>query len=203
LTRIAVDLDGTLLDTRWRHHAVYAEAIRSLGGDPLPLAAFWRAKRRAVAWPRMLGPEIGTTRFLEIWTARIEAADMLALDRPHPGVADALGQLSAAGHLAVLVTARRNARALLSQLRALTLDGCFERVVATGGRPKQAALHDVGPVGRWIGDTEDDITAARALGVPVTAVTNGIRCPSRLVRAGADDLASSFPAAVRGLLARR
>ena len=203
MARIAVDLDGTLLDTRRRHHAVYVEALAALGGEALPLAPFWRAKRRGVAWPRLLGADIDTAKFLEIFAGRIEAPDMLALDQVHPGVGDALGRLTRAGHRAVLVTARRDAEALRGQLHALALDDHFEDVVATGGRPKHLALEGAAPVDRWIGDTEEDIVAARALSVPVTAVVNGIRCPSLLNRAEPDDLATSFPAAVRRLLARR
>jgi phosphoglycolate phosphatase-like HAD superfamily hydrolase len=203
LARIAVDLDGTLLDTRRRHHAVYVEALQALGGDPLSLAAYWRAKRRATPWPRLLGASLDAARFLEIWADRIEAADMLALDGLHPGVERALDRLAAADYRAVLVTARRQAAALDAQLRDLGLDRRFERVVATAGRAKALALEAVGRVDAWIGDTEEDVAAARALGVPVTAVTNGIRSPSRLAAAGPDELVRSFPVAARRLLARR
>ena len=197
--RVIVDLDGTLLDTRARHHAAYAEAVRVQGGDPLPLSVVWRAKRRAVGWDRLVGEGVAMPAFFDIWRARIEAPNLLALDRLQPGAKAALRTLARQGETPVLVTARRDRAALLQQVDTLGLDGAFAAVFTTGGQPKHAPVH--GPVRRWIGDTEEDIAAARALGCPVTAVTNGIRCPARLAAARPDDLAPSIGVAVRRLWA--
>jgi len=198
--RVIVDLDGTLLDTRARHHAAYADTVHALGGEPLPLARVWRAKRRGVAWDRLLEPNVDPDRFLDLWRGRIEADDMLALDRLQPGAMAALQLLARRGRRAVLVTARRRRDALARQLQGLSLAAAFDAVIATGGGPKHAPITDPERVCRWIGDTEEDIAAARALGVPVTAVTNGIRCASRLAAARPDDLAPTFGVAVRRLL---
>jgi len=41
-----LDLDGPLLDVRARYHAVYTQIARELGVAPLPLDAYWQAKRQ-------------------------------------------------------------------------------------------------------------------------------------------------------------
>ncbi|MDB5422702.1 MAG: Haloacid dehalogenase domain protein hydrolase [Phenylobacterium sp.] len=196
---VIVDLDGTVVDTRARHHAAYGEIVRKLGGEPLPLPAFWRAKRRGVGWAQLLGP-LDASSFLAIWGTRIEAADMLALDRLQPGAALALRRLAGHGKRRVLITARRDTKAMARQLEALALDSAFETTIATGGAPKHLSAPEPERVQRWIGDTEEDVAAARAIGASVTGVTNGIRCPSLLRRAEPDDLAPSFASAVRRLL---
>jgi len=198
--RVIVDLDGTLLDTRRRHHTVYLHALRSVGGEqaPLTLPAFWRAKRRGRGWPRLLGDRVATERFLDAWKTRIEAPDMLALDSLQPGAARALQRLRQAGFELVLLTARHDGDALAAQLRALAIDTAFRHIIAVGQDaktppPGAPALH-------WFGDTEADVTAARAANIPVTLVTNGIRAPSLLMGCRADALAPSFGAAVTRFL---
>lgn len=196
--RVIVDLDGTLLDTRRRHHAVYVEALNALGGAPLPLPDLWRAKRRGVSWARLLGDEALAARFLDLWRARIEAPDMLALDQLQPGARRALQRLRGHGLRPVLLTARRDRGALDHQLRDLGVRDAFAAVAAVGEGPKTPPPGE--PALRWIGDTEADIEGARAAGIPVTAVTNGIRTRALLARAAPDDLAPSFGAAVSRLL---
>lgn len=196
--RVIVDLDGTLLDTRRRHHAVYSEAVGALGQAPLPLRDLWRAKRRGVGWDLLLGDPRQLGAFFEVWKRRIEAPDMLALDQLHPGAARALRRLRDHGLQAVLLTARRDPAALEDQLRDLGVRDSLSEVVAVGSGSK--APPPGPPILRWIGDTEADIEGARAAGVPVTAVTNGIRTPGLLAKAHPDDLAPSFSAAVTRML---
>ena len=43
------DLDGTLLDIRRRHYAVYAEILIEMGIRPLPDGAYWHAGAKAKA----------------------------------------------------------------------------------------------------------------------------------------------------------
>lgn len=123
---------------------------------------------------------------------------MLALDHLQPGVARALRKLRSAGLQTVLLTARRDRDALEQQLLDLGIRDTLSDVIAVGAGRKTP------PRGvlclRWIGDTEADIEGARAAGIPVTAVTNGIRTRSLLARAAPDDLAPSFAAAVSRLL---
>lgn len=196
--RVIVDLDGTLLDTRRRHHAVYCEAAGVLGQAPLPLPDLWRAKRRGVGWDRLLGGADKLGAFLEVWKRRIEAPDMLALDRLQPGALRALRRLRGRGLRTVLLTARRDPGALERQLRDLGVRDSLSEVVAVGSGPKSPPPGS--PILRWIGDTEADIEGARAAGVPVTAVTNGIRTPGLLARSQPDDIAPSFSAAVTRML---
>jgi phosphoglycolate phosphatase-like HAD superfamily hydrolase len=207
---VMVDLDGTLLDTRRRHHAVYLESLRELGGEPIDLARLWRARRRGVGWPAVLATTLRRpleqgelASFQQRFAARIESPDMLALDRIHPGARSALAQLRRRGLRTVLITARRDAQALRQQLHALDLDEAFDRVLATGGQAKHASAADLKDrIGLWIGDTEEDLSAARALGAPVCLVCSGIRSRGMLAKLAPDGLAERIGGAVRAWLPR-
>jgi len=203
---VIVDLDGTLLDTRQRHFQSYRDAVVRLGGRPCALPPFWAAKRRGEPWSHLLaqafdpppGPDL-ERRFVEDFARSIEAASLLKTDRLQPGVLGALARLDHSGVAAVLVTARRDMAALGRQLADLGLKARFADVIATGGAPKHSRID--GPLRAqavgWIGDTEDDCTSARALGIPITLVTNGIRTRSRLAALQPDHLATGFGNAVR------
>ena len=191
---IVVDLDGTILDGRERHHACYRRILESFGAEPLALARYWelkrsRCNRRTVLG--MSGVEDRYSEFMTQWLATIESAEMLALDRVHPGALEALGQLRANGHRLALVTSRQHEGELFDQLAALGLRSSFDHVVvavgAETGVKKAAAYTDSGlpaACSAWIGDTEVDIEAARVLGAPSFAVCNGLRTRDYLASLG-------------------
>jgi phosphoglycolate phosphatase-like HAD superfamily hydrolase len=184
---IVLDLDGPLLEGRYRHHACYASIMRELGHEPIPLAAYWALKRGRTSRAAILATSGAAgcyEEFLRLWLERIEAPECLALDRLQPGVRSILETWKAAGRVLVLVTARRDAHALDAQLDRLELRRLFERVLAVpfaeDGSAKAAAFRTacggrVGEIQAWVGDTEADVLAARALGVPSVALGCGIR----------------------------
>jgi len=204
---VVLDLDGTLLDTRWRHHRVYADIVTQLGGQAAPLPQFWAAKRRGAPWSALLAEAFGPQRrgelsaaFLEAFARQIEAEPMLTLDRLQPGARTAISRLAGAGHDAILVTARHQGEALKRQLEALSLSDCFASVVATAGSPKHLSLGAAGRLVHWIGDTEEDLTSARMLGVDATLVANGIRNRRVLAQLNPERIVSSVGVAVSDFL---
>jgi phosphoglycolate phosphatase-like HAD superfamily hydrolase len=110
---------------------------------------------------------------------------------------EVLGAFRARGRLA-LVTLRRSPENLSWQLDRLGLTPYFDRVVsgpggADGWRTKQTLIESLGR--EWgtpmvVGDTEADVLAGQALGLPTCAVAFGIRSeeylgslrPTHLVR---------------------
>lgn len=208
---VIVDLDGTLLDTRARHYSIYANLVSQDGAHPLPLGEVWRARRSGASWKTILGrtfgkpPEaIDEAAFLSDLRDLIETDEMLALDRLQPGAAHALQRLDRHGLRAVLVTARRNPANLARQLEGFGLLRWLHEVIATQGRPKHTQLgnHAASTVG-WIGDTEEDWNAARAIDTPAYLVTNGIRSPAALAALAPAKIVAGVGSAARLIVEAR
>jgi phosphoglycolate phosphatase-like HAD superfamily hydrolase len=187
-----LDLDGPLLDGRYRHHACYRQILLSHGYAPLPLDAYWEMKRRRVDRKAQLsasGADAIYHTFLRCWLEVIETPPLLALDRLHEGVLDKLGEWKRQGVRLLMATQRHNPETLFRQLENLDLLPFFEHIVvcdhAEGGAGKAQRVREVlggGPNDRrlWVGDTEADVDAARALPCPVWAVGCGLRTEAYL-----------------------
>jgi phosphoglycolate phosphatase-like HAD superfamily hydrolase len=184
---IILDLDGPLLDGRDRHYACYKEILQGHGHTPLDPARYWAMKRDRADRRAQLaatGAETIYGAFLDAWLERIESPAMLALDRVQPGAPETLRRWKTSGYRLVLATLRAHPDWLRSQLAATGLDRLLDDVVVSrhddGGEGKarkvREAVPDLVPGNAlWVGDTEADVSAARALGCPVWAVTCGLR----------------------------
>lgn len=216
---VAFDLDGTLVDTAPDLIAVlnamlveadrspvsYAAARRLIGGGAEALLRHGFEASGAALDPARL-PDM-TERFVHRYLERI-AQESRAFD----GVEEALDDLAEAGALLCVCTNKltRLSVALLDQL------GLVDRFAAVVGpdqtsarKPDAAHFHDAvraagGDPGRalLVGDSETDVSTARAAGVPSVVVSFGYTeiAPERL---GGDRLVHAFsdvPAAVRALL---
>ncbi len=185
-----IDLDGTLLDCAERHHRCYQESLAPLSRRVWSRADYWRMKRAGRSLAGILDSEdpVMLNAYRERWRRRIESPELLALDRPAPGAMAALQGWRGRGPL-VLCTLRRDRAATLAQLRGLGLAGCFDQIIVTGGQDKARALERELAFGysglTWIGDSEADLEAARALRARACLVTHGIRDAECLRRHGA------------------
>jgi phosphoglycolate phosphatase len=219
---VALDLDGTLVDTapdlievlnqilaEHGHHGLPIEAARVVVG----FGARAMLERGFAAFGETLEParmDALFAHFLDLYVPRIAMAS-----RPFPGVEEALDDLTAAGARLVVCTNKRTDMSL-ALLDALDLTRRFAAVVgpdragfakpdprhlfaaiaAAGGAPDRAVM---------VGDSRPDIGAARAAGVASVAVSFGYSdiAPADL---GADLLIDHFgelPAAARRLLQPR
>src|SRR5688572_27458619 len=94
-----LDLDGTLLDVRSRHYAVYVEVLGlpELRGAPIPEKEYWGLKREVKPIDEILRmSRLFPTKyklFKERFEQRIETPEMLELDVLRPGTETALGKL--------------------------------------------------------------------------------------------------------------
>jgi phosphoglycolate phosphatase len=184
--------------------------VTACGGRPLPVAVYWRLKRRGAAQAEVLAGsglpparrEVFDRRFRE----RIEDPAALALDRLLPGAAATLATLAGQGRRLALLSLRRSAEAFLGQVAALGIAGAFERVCSgrAAADPGQAKARLIEQVGYGagavvVGDTEADILAAAALGLASVGVTTGLRNAGYLRRIGAGtvvDRLARVPAAI-------
>jgi phosphoglycolate phosphatase len=197
---VIVDLDGTILDGRFRHYACYRQILEERGYAPVSLESYWRMKLERADRRQQLaasGAEAIHEDYLHAWLEQIERPDLLALDRLQPGVTEKLREWRDQGVRLVLATMRRHPERLNEQLARLDLGALLDHVVVCG--------HRLGGIGKaqqvknavaglypehclWIGDTEFDVKAARALGCPVCTVTGGERTESYLASLSPDFL---------------
>ena len=202
---VIVDLDGPVLEGRWRHHQCYREILAVHGFAALPIDTYWRMKRQGSCVKDQLaatGAEDIYDQFKATWLARIEASDLLALDRLQSGVAETLRRWHVVERVRlVLATLRQREAGVLEQLERFGLTGIFDAVVVCPSQPAAAGKSRMvaEALGRtdgdgclWIGDTEVDVQAARAFGCPVWAVTCGVRDDAFLASLSPDHLSAAI-----------
>lgn len=192
---MALDLDGTLLDCRARQVAVAADLAGSLDED-----AFWAAKRAGATTAAALAAQ-GAPDVSAAWIDQIEDERWLALDEPLPGAEAAIAELRRAGFDPVVLTARRHADRAAAQVERLGLAAPVVVSPAAAKVEKAAALRELGAAG-LIGDTESDLEAARAAGVPCELVSTGQRDEAFLRGHGAAAVHDTLGQAVEALVAR-
>lgn len=221
LPAVVFDLDGTLIDSlpdlctaanrlleQEGRHTLTPAQVRPMIGD----GARKLVERAFAATGDGREAELDdlTRRFLDIYEA------MVAVDtRPFPHVIEALETLRAQG-LRLGVCTNKPQHATMELLEALDLKRYFDAVVGGDALPVRkpdprhviATLAALGTDTRRavaVGDSPNDVNAAKAAGVPVVAVSFGYtRVPPPEL--GADILVDSFaevPGAVNRLLAAR
>jgi phosphoglycolate phosphatase-like HAD superfamily hydrolase len=182
--KLCFDADGTVLDVSRRHHRVYAQTIRLLGGKPLTKREYWQLRRRDIEWQQILvesglKPEL-LSAFLQRFIERIESPDMLATDRLVVDGEASLRTLSDE-HCLYLVSLRRSQPDLMDELDRLRVGKYFDRVAVGHGEaaPYRNKVDLIARIpdfdGIVIGDTEADILAAKELNLMSVAVLSGIR----------------------------
>ena len=182
-----LDLDGPLLDVSYKYWKVYQRVLASLGHDALSLDAYWELKRSKLSHAAILertGAGAVAREFQARWVAKIETPSALLLDRVWPGVPQALALLRARYRI-VLVTLRSSESALLEELDRLELWSSLDQVLSSGAdrsprwEIKVAMVRRAGlkpaPSDLFVGDTETDVLAGKALAVRTVAVLSGLR----------------------------
>lgn len=197
---LVLDLDGPILDGRFRHYACYRGILRAHSHAPIGLEDYWRMKRRRAGRREQLaasGAEALYEEFSRAWLEQIERPELLALDRLQDGVTTKLREWRDRGIRLILATMRRHPDRLEEQLASLSIRAFFDHVVVCehrwGGAGKarkvEDAVADLDPEQcLWVGDTEVDVEAARSFGCPVWAVTGGLRTESYLASLSPDFL---------------
>jgi len=209
---VLLDLDGTLVDTAPDIAAAANAMLGALGRTTLPesrIAGFIgqgiaTLVRRALA---ATGGEDDEARFAGA-LASFEAAYLEHVadrSRPYPGVVTGLERLRAARVPLACVT-NKASRFTLPLLASTGLRGYFGVVVSGDDvarkKPEPDALLaasgalGVTPGESWvIGDSRNDVRAARAAGCPVAVVPYGYREGLAVEALGADAIVASVEAA--------
>ena len=186
MTRIAFDLDGTLVDSAPDILAAANRFLDELGREPLPAATLRSfigngipKLTERVARARNLDPQdhaTHTARLLEIYNAAPTATSNL-----YPNVTETLARLSDMGHRLSVCTNKPEATTL-AMLDAFDIARFFEAVI--GGDTLPTHKPDPAPLlaalsgddiqdGLLVGDSEVDGQTAANAGVPFFLFTEG------------------------------
>lgn len=186
---IFFDLDGTLLDIRQRFHRLHTNCLTQLNGMPLPLDQYWQLKQAKTSEADILKVnrnEDLLPAYEAMRKEQIEAIDYLQMDDYWDGMTLYLHSLGEKFDLAI-VTLRNDPATLLWQVENLGLNDFFPAILFPEPGDQSAVRHEtkVNMVRRhfgsrqlsgwFVGDTEVDILAGKALGLKTCAVTFGLR----------------------------
>jgi phosphoglycolate phosphatase len=188
---VMLDLDGTLIHTAPDLAASANRMLRDLGRPEadLKLIATWigngvpRLVKRALTGEMMAEPEAALFDRAHSLFQKHYAAGVSEFSRPYPGVLEGLKQLEAQGYTLACITNKAEAYTL-PLLKNLDLHRYFKLILSGDSLPKQkpdplpllhACKHfGITPDhGVLVGDSANDVAAARAAGMPVICVPYG------------------------------
>lgn len=220
LRAVLLDLDGTLLDTAPDIAEAANRLLVDLGREALPESRIRDFIGRGIAnlVRRVLevtGPEPAPAQMADA-LSRFEAyyfERVADRSQPYPGVLEGLAAFRAAG-LGLACVTNKEGRFALPLLEATGLAPLLDVVVSGNdvARKKPApdafllAASRLGcePAQAWvIGDSANDVEAARAAGCPVAVVPYGYREGLEVGALGADEVVASLEAAARSITMAR
>ena len=188
---VLIDLDGTLIDTLPDLAAAANRMLADLGRSAWDEAHYrkWigngvpRFVKRALTGGMLAEPDAALfEKALAIFRRHYGAA-VAVRSRPYTGAVEALERLAAAGFSLACITNKAEAFTL-PLLRQLDLHKYFKLVLSGDSLPKQkpdplplthaCAFFGITPDhGVLVGDSSNDVAAARTAGMPVICVTYG------------------------------
>ncbi|MBI3777938.1 MAG: phosphoglycolate phosphatase [Gammaproteobacteria bacterium] len=188
---VMIDLDGTLIDTVPDLAAAANRMLADLGRPAWDMEHYraWigngvpRFVKRALTGEMQAEPEAELNERALASFRRHYGEAVSDLSRPYPGVVEGLEQLAARGFSLACITNKAEAFTL-PLLRNLDLYKYFKLVLSGDSLPKQKpdplplrhACQHFGidsTHGVLVGDSSNDVQAARAAGMPVICVTYG------------------------------
>ena len=188
---VMIDLDGTLIHTAPDLADCANRMLAELGRPACPIETVmtWigngvpRLVKRALTGEMWAEPDAALFERAHAIYQKHYAAHVSDRSRPFPGVVEGLQQLKARGYRLACITNKAEVFTL-PLLRNLDLHKYFELILSGDSLPKQkpdplplrhACQHfGITPDhGVLVGDSSNDVEAARAAGMPVLCVTYG------------------------------
>jgi len=177
-----LDLDGPLLDGKLKHYNCYREILSHYGGRQLPIDDYWEMKRTKVTRDIMLERsqfQASYELFLFEWINLIETEAFLQYDVLQDLVLETLALWQEKQYRIILVTMRKNRENLLQQLESFGISKYLDEILNCPFLQKntkyQALKNHRFKKAVFIGDTEEDTSTAKLLGIPSIGITSGLR----------------------------
>ncbi len=191
---IFLDFDGTILHSMGRVYTLFSELIPE---SQLSYAEYWELKRTGIRQDDLLKSRFNFTDsriadYKARWMRSIEDEERLATDYLFPGAEDFLNQCSRRGKV-YLATNRQRSDGTIRQIERLGIRPLFDGVLVTEQVKSKAdkiraSGIEVAGEDLFVGDTGEDIHAARMLGVRSVAVTWGFIGRERLCAYAPDEI---------------
>jgi len=179
---IFLDLDGPVLEGKYRHYQCYKDIIDVYGGDVLNIDTYWDMKRSKVSRDIILSRSNfkGSYQdFLTAWMSNIEKEKYLKLDFVKPEAIETIKQWENVSDKTVLVTMRQNRVFLINQLKSLGVYSILHEVIQCPPQKNNAKYESLKDKkftsAIFIGDTEEDTNTAKMLRIKSIGITNGLR----------------------------
>lgn len=179
---IFLDLDGPVLEGKYRHYQCYKDIIDLHGGDALDIDAYWEMKRSKVSRDIILSQSNfkgSYNDFFNSWMSNIEREKYLKLDYLKPRALEAIKNWENFSEKTVLVTMRQNREILINQLKILGIYSIISEVIQCPPQVKNTkyeSLKDKKFISAiFVGDTEEDTNTAKLLRIKSIGITNGLR----------------------------
>jgi phosphoglycolate phosphatase-like HAD superfamily hydrolase len=200
---IIFDLDGTLLDIRQRFHRLHCDCMAELHGTPLSLEQYWQLKQSKTSEGDILKVSHNEDLlpvYEKMRKEQIESIDYLQYDDFWDGMTLYLHTLGEKFTL-VIATLRNDPTTLEWQVEHLGLRDFFPVILFPDPADISPVRHETKvamvkrhfgsqPLSGWfIGDTEVDILAGKALGLKTCAVAFGLRNAEVMSALEPDELA--------------
>lgn len=179
---IFLDLDGPILEGKYRHYQCYKDIITKYGGSTIDIETYWEMKRKKITREVLLKEsrfQASYNIFFQEWMCSIEDEKYLNLDRLKPEVIETLKSWKDITDKIVVVTMRQNREHLLNQLDKLMVLVLLDEVIDCPPQRKntkyEALKNKSFEKAIFIGDTEEDTNTAKKLGIKSIGITNGLR----------------------------
>lgn len=183
---VIFDLDGTLLFSKLRLHALFGNLVPQLS---LSFDQYWQYKHSGMTNIDIIAKwapcsEARKAEFSRHWMFLIEAEQYLAMDKLVPGVLDLLSDLCKTHELYVC-TDRQFPDRTVKQLETLGVLDFFKEILVTRQKQSKASLiresiFPLTPDDWFVGDTGKDVQSGQELGLKTCAVLNGFMSHDKL-----------------------
>lgn len=200
MKRIFSDLDGTLIDSRQRLYSLFTSIVPE--AVSLSFDEYWKIKLMGLKHDQILAGKFNYTKaavehFEAQWMEKIENPVWLKIDKLFHFTIPSLRKLKSAGFQIIIVTTRRNKTTAQEQLRDLGLIEETDCIIISEKRMNkvQAVCHffdNFSSDDIFVGDTEEDINAARDLAISAAGVCSGFRSREQLASLHPEHLCLDF-----------
>ena len=187
------DLDGTIINPNQR---IYMLFCKLTGQNELTYDQYWKYRYSGMR-QKMILKKIGYTddrieSFFDEWMRNIELPEWLLNDTPQPYVKDVLEKLSEREVSQYVITNRQNIDTTKWQIERLGLNNYFDLILTTHQKMTKAVKISVtlkvSPRDMLIGDSVEDIEAAKKLNIYSVSICNDSHSEKELKNAKPDFL---------------